>query len=102
MRILIALVARIYTAMLKQSADLWLIEVPEVPGTVCQATRFEDVHVTARKATALKLDVPEAEVGIDVVLRLIRQASRFQNTQRPPQRGGTTKRGSPAGNHRRD
>ncbi len=60
--------ARIYTAVVKQSGSVWLIDVPEVPGTSCQASQFEDVHITARKATALKLGVPEAEVDIDVVL----------------------------------
>ena len=63
-----AAAARIYTAMVKQSGTLWLIEVPEVPGTSCQASQFEDVHITARKATALKLGVQEAEVDIHVVL----------------------------------
>jgi len=58
--------SRTYVAEARRSGRWWAIDVPEVRGAFSQARRLADVEPMARDAIAGVLDVPIAQVEVEV------------------------------------
>jgi predicted RNase H-like HicB family nuclease len=58
---------RTYTARARRVGDWWAIDVVEFPGIFTQVRRLEQAEAMARDAIATMLDIPTAQINVEVV-----------------------------------
>lgn len=67
------------TAQATRSGGWWAVEVPEVPGAFTQVKRLDQVGEAAAEAVADLLDIPVADVEVELAPALAREAVQILN-----------------------